>query len=147
MPDVTPIPKETRPWSCPKNDDTCTRKVPCRSCLGRRSNRSGKRKQREGRKRIENATGVLAGKYSTQTGNEENWRLIVMCEAKSGKQVDPIATRFLLAEAQAEAKRAIGDNRPFTMLAMPTGWGSDGIMAFRLSALPAVIDAIIEALT
>jgi hypothetical protein len=112
QPQVNPIPKETRPWRCPKEDAECTRKEPCRSCRGRRSRRSGRRKQNEGKKVL----GVPASRFSPTDANEENWKDIIRWEVKSGAQVGPIATRYLQYEGQSEAARPIGDNRPFGVL-------------------------------
>jgi hypothetical protein len=148
MPNVAPgfpkLDKQTRPWVCRKGDSICTRTHPCRSCLGARNRRSGREKQRQGRKAVEAVTGLPTGRFSSQTGNEETWRQPVLFEAKSGAQVGPIATRFLAAEAQAHAAKATGDARPFAMLAMPKGWGSDGLMLCRLSELSRVVEALVN---
>jgi hypothetical protein len=45
--------------------------------------------------------------------------------------VGPIATRFLAARSQSEASKALGDIRPFAMIAMPDG-SSDGIVLMGL---------------
>lgn len=129
--DVTPRFKDAqgRPWVCRAGSVDCTRSVPCASCRGRRNRRSGQRKQREAAK----ALGIHPVFY-TQRSNEETWgdeRL--RWEVKSGKQVQAMATRFLAAEAQSEASRAVGDARPFAFVAMPAGMGSEGIVAVRLS--------------
>lgn len=42
-------------------------------------------------------------------------------EAKAGKQVGPIWTRFQQARAQSEQARPVGDTRPFVMAAHPDG--------------------------
>ena len=64
-------------------------------------------------------------------------------EIKAGKQVSPIWTRFQLAEAQSEAARAIADNRPFVMIAMPDDT-RDGIVLCRLSEVQKVAVAVLE---
>jgi hypothetical protein len=61
---------------------------------------------------------------------EEAWSSAFLWEAKAGRQVEPIATRFLAAEAQAEASRAVGDGRPFGMLARPDRM-RDGLVLVR----------------
>jgi len=142
---VEPTPKETRPWNCRKADAACTRTRPCRTCLNARSRQSGLTKQRQARKAIEAVTGQPSGRYSSQTGNEETWQQALRLEVKSGAQVGPIATRFLAAEAQAHAAKAPGDARPFVMLAMPKGWGSEGLFLCRLSELGRVVEALNEA--
>ena len=114
--------KATRPWKCRRDDPTCTRAKPCRADLGARSRRSGLKKQREARKTIERSTGTQAGRYSSQTGAEENWRLSIRVEAKSGAQVKPIVTRYLAARAQSDMAHARGDPRPFAFVAIPDGW-------------------------
>jgi hypothetical protein len=54
-------------------------------------------------------------------------------EIKAGAQVQPIATRFELAEHQSEQQRPLGDVRPFVFVAMPDDWGSEGLVIMRLS--------------
>jgi hypothetical protein len=53
-------------------------------------------------------------------------------EVKSGAQVSPIATRFFAAEKQSAQAKAIGDIRPFVMVAMPDDT-QEGIVLMRLS--------------
>jgi hypothetical protein len=67
----------------------------------------------------------------------------VRVEIKAGKQVSPIWTRFMMAEAQSDAARAIADNRPFVMVAMPDDI-RDGLVLCRLSQVQAVAAAVIE---
>jgi hypothetical protein len=55
------------------------------------------------------------------TRHEENWGGYFRTEIKAGAQVGPIATRFQLAKAQSDAAKALGDIRPFIMVAMPDG--------------------------
>jgi hypothetical protein len=135
-----PLSKEAqtgRPWTCQKDDPICTRRAPCRSCLGRRSRRGGLAKQRAAAR----ALGVPSAKFHGQNGNEESWRYAVRIEVKSGAQVGPIATRYLLAEKQSEQNRAVGDGRAFMMIAMPRDWASEGLAIIRLSALRELLDA------
>lgn len=87
------------------------------------------------------ALGVPSAKFHGQNGAEENWRYAMRIEVKSGAQVGPIATRYLLAEKQSEQNRAVGDGRGFLMVAMPKDWGSDGLAVIRLSALRELLDA------
>jgi hypothetical protein len=133
----------TREWKCRKNTAGCTRTKPCKSCLGRRSRRSGMTKQRQARKALEQITGKAAGRFSTQTGNEENWNLPVRAEVKSGAIAGPVWTKYAAAEAQSEATRPHGDMRPFVFIAMGTRT-SDGLLVCRLSKLPQVLDALVE---
>jgi len=134
--------KATRPWTCRADDPDCTRSKPCARCRGARNRRKGKRKQNQVRKELDRHFGT-AGRMSTVTANEENWRHRVRAEVKAGKQVGPVATAFLKAEKQSEAARPVGDPRPFVWVAMPDDM-SDGIVAFRLSALEAVVSALLE---
>lgn len=67
---------------------------------------------------------------------------MVRVEVKSGKQVESLTRRFLAAEAQSEAQKAIGDSRPFVFAAVPDSFGGDAIWAVRRSDLLALIDAI-----
>lgn len=140
--EVTPIPKgETRPWRCKAGDESCTRTKPCRSCLGRRSRRSGQTRQRAAAKGL----GVPPGRYRGERANEEGWRWAFRAEVKSGAQCTPAATRYLLAEAQAEAARPQGDPRPFLAVLMPKGWAeSEGLVVMRLSTWKAHVAPLIN---
>lgn len=123
--------KETqlgRLWNCREGNEGCTRGAPCRPCLGRRNRRKGLAKQRKARK----ALGVPDSRFHGQLGNEENWRGIFRAEVKAGQQVKAMTTRFLMAEKQSDANKAIGDSRPFAFVAMPDGT-SDGLVCVRLS--------------
>lgn len=134
--------KQTRPWTCKKDDQTCTRQQPCRSCLGARNRRKGMRKQREARKTLEKVFDAEAAKFIGQLGNEEAWTgLAVRVEVKSGAQVRPVWTRFIVAEEQSQRSRAIGDNRPFLMVAM-ADHTTDGLAIVRLSQLAALLEAL-----
>lgn len=120
----------------PKHERGCG----CNPCRGRRNRRKGLRKQRDARK----ALGVPASKFATQHTNEETWGWEhFRVEVKAGKQVNPVATRFLGAEAQSEGSRAIGDNRPFLMVAMPEGM-SDGIVMVRASVWNSAIRPLLD---
>jgi hypothetical protein len=110
----------------------------CPSCIGRRNRRKGSRKQRGAGK----AVGVPPAKFGSQKAHEENWRGPVRLEVKAGRQVQRTATVFLAAEAQSETARAVGDPRPFAMVAMPDGWGeSEGLVVVRLSDFQRVAEA------
>lgn len=137
--------KQTRPWACRYGRDDCTRTAPCRGCLNRRNRAKGMRKQREARKALERVTGAEAARFLGQLGNEEAWvGLPFRAEVKSGQQVGPMATRFLSCEAQARLNKAVGDARPFVMVAMPAGWGADGIFACRLSELGRIVEGLVN---
>lgn len=139
--EVTPIlkPSEAKPWVCRKDDPECSRKVPCRSCLGRRSRRSGLKKQREARK----ALGIPSAQFAGLNGNEEAWRGAVRAEVKSGAQVGPVWTRYFAAEQQSEANKSVGDPRKFVFISMPPGI-TDGLVTFRLSHAPEIVAALYE---
>jgi hypothetical protein len=124
--------------TCPTTGEL-KRSCSCYSCVGSRNRRKGKRKQRETRKVLEREFGT-AGPTQTVTSHEENWRMRVRLEVKSGKQVESLTKRFLTAEAQSNASKAEGDTRPFVFAAAPDGT-SDQIIAFRLSQREAVIGA------
>lgn len=134
--------KQTRLWTCKKDDEACTRQKPCRSCLGARNRRKGMRKQREARKTLEKTFQAEAAKFIGQLGNEESWSgLPVRVECKAGAQVRPVWTRFIVAEEQSQRSRAIGDNRPFLMVAM-ADHTTDGLAIVRLSQLAALLEAL-----
>lgn len=134
--------KATRVWVCKWENETCERKKPCPRCLGARNKRKGQKKQRAAAKTIEKLSGVSVGRYSSQTGNEENWRSSARYEAKAGKQVQGFTTTFLKAEAQSDAAHAHGDARPFIFIAIPDGW-SEGecLLTIRSRDVRAFVDA------
>lgn len=81
------------------------------AAMGKRNRSKGDRKAAQARKALN-----LVG---PNTRHEEHWRGGLLVESKAGAQVGPIWTRYLAARAQAEASRAIGDTRPFVMVAAP----------------------------
>jgi hypothetical protein len=83
------------------------------SARGRRNRAKGDSKARRARKKL--------GLGGHLTRHEENWGGHFRTEVKAGAQVGPIATRFNLAKAQSDAAKALGDIRPFIMVAMPDG--------------------------
>lgn len=140
--EVEPLPKITRPWVCKKGDESCTRKVPCRSCLGARNRRKGQKAQRMARK----VTGISKSQFHGQDGNEENYKdKHFRWECKSGQQAMSLGTNFLKAEAQADGNKAIGDFRPFAGQFVPPGWPSDCIVAIRGSVFAQVIRPALDA--
>lgn len=136
--------KQTRPWFCKQEDESCTRAKPCNSCRGRRSRNSGMRKQREARKALEALTGAEAARFAGQLGNEEAWHgLPLRVEVKSGAIAGPVWTKYAAAEAQSAATKAHGDIRPFVFIAMGQRT-SDGLMVCRLSELARVVEALVN---
>ena len=110
----------------------------------RRSNQfnrnNGRSKQEMARKLLKVPNNV-SGKIPA---DEEDWNSNVLFEVKSGKQVDPIATRFYNAESQSqEFVDTLGTKKPFSMIAMPHGTG-DGIFMCRLSSLEKVVEGLLE---
>jgi hypothetical protein len=77
------------------------------------------------------------------TRHEENWGGLFRTEVKAGAQVGPIFTRFQLAERQSYAAKALGDIRPFIMVAMPDGT-TKGIVLMDLDAFSELISLIQE---
>ncbi len=94
------------------------------SARGKRNRAKGDSKARRARKRL--------GIGGANTRHEEHWGGHLRLEVKAGSQVEPIATRFNAAEKQSAQAKAIGDIRPFVMVAMPDGT-QDGIVLMRLS--------------
>ena len=94
------------------------------SARGRRNRAKGDSKARRARKKL--------GLGGHLTRHEENWGGYFRTEVKAGAQVGPIATRFQTAKAQSDAAKALGDIRPFIMVAMPDGT-TDGIVLMSLS--------------
>ena len=75
--------------------------------------------------------------------DEEDWNSKVLFEVKSGKQVDPIATRFYNAESQSQEFQDVWkEKKPFSMVAMPNGTG-DGLLICRLSELQNVVAGLL----
>lgn len=114
------------------------------SCRNRRNQSSGKRKQREAQKALEVVTGRKVARFRGAMSQEENWHgLAVRVEVKSGAQCNPIWTKYAAAEAQANAAHAIGDPKPFLMVAMGTRT-SDGLVLIRVSQLGRVVEALVD---
>lgn len=93
---------------------------------GKRNRSKGDSKARKARKKL----GIVAS-GGVNSRHEEHWGGALRIEVKSGAQIQPIATRFLAAEAQSNAAKSMGDIRPFVMIAMPDEM-SDGIVLIRL---------------
>lgn len=126
--EVTPITKEAQVAASPGGNRRCPttgetkNSCKCRPCIGRRARGKGKKKQRDARKSMEKVFGV-AGKYATQTGDEENWRMRVRAEVKSGGMAKTVDTFYRKCRGQADRPevKAEGDTRPFVAIAMPDG--------------------------
>lgn len=126
--EVTPLPKTSRRRKrC--SYVLCTEDNLCKFCRASDNRKRGLRKQRLAMRGID--TGTL--KRYAQGSNEENWRGPFATEVKSGKQTAGVARCFLDAEKQMLVRKAIGDPRPMRVIAMPPGFGSDGIVMVRLS--------------
>ena len=103
---------------------------------GKRNRTKGDSKARRARKKLGlSATGNAGSRH------EEHWSGMFRVEAKAGKQVGPIATRFANAKAQSEASKSFGDIRPFLMIAMPDGT-SDGIVLMSLEEFSQLISLL-----
>ena len=75
--------------------------------------------------------------------DEEDWNSKVLFEVKSGKQVDPIATKFYNAESQSQEFQDVWkEKKPFSMVAMPNGTG-DGLLICRLAELQNVVAGLL----
>ena len=102
----------------------------------------GKRNRAKGDSKARRARKTL-GIAGANTRHEEHWGGAFRVEIKAGKQIEPIWTRYLLAEGQSEQARALGDIRPFLMIAMPDG-SSDGLIVGRMSQLGELLRMINE---
>jgi hypothetical protein len=105
------------------------------SARGRRNRRKGDSKARRARKKL--------GLGGHLTRHEENWGGAFRTEIKAGAQVGPIATRFQAAKAQSDAAKALGDIRPFVMVAMPDG-STEGIVLMTLSEFSEIASLITD---
>jgi hypothetical protein len=85
----------------------------------------------------------LAATGNAGSRHEEHWGGLFRVEVKAGAQVSPIATRFDNAKAQSDASKALGDIRPFAMIAMPEG-NSDGIVLMTLNEFAELITLITQ---
>ena len=104
-------------------------------------NRNNGRSKQEMARKLLKVPNNVSGKIPA---DEEDWNSNVLFEVKSGKQVDPIATRFYNAESQSqEFVDTLGTKKPFSMIAMPHGTG-DGIFMCRLSSLEKVVEGLLE---
>ena len=104
-------------------------------------NRNNGRTKQEMARKLLKVPDNVSGKIPA---DEEDWNSNVLFEVKSGKQVDPIATRFYNAESQSqEFVHTLGTKKPFSMIAMPHGTG-DGIFMCRLSSLEKVVEGLLE---
>jgi hypothetical protein len=118
----------TRPWA---NGVVCVKRgCPCPRCRGKRNRQQGLRKQTVARK----ALGVAPQKFGD--ANEERWSDAYFAnEVKAGKQVGPLLNWWRRVEAQVLSNEAtFGDRRrPVRAVAMPEGWGQDGLVVVKLS--------------
>ena len=100
---------------------------------------NGRTKQELARKLLK----VPDNKSGRIPADEEDWNSNVLFEVKSGKQVDPIATRFYNAESQSQEFQDVWkEKKPFSMIAMPNGTG-DGLLICRLSELQNVVAGLL----
>lgn len=116
--------KQTRPWNCRIGRPDCSRSSKCPSCRGRANRDKGMRKQNASKKTMQRQMGSMAGRFSSVTGNEENWRLPVRVEVKAGKQVEPVRRFYEMCRGQSDVSKAEGDPRPFAAVAVPDGWSA-----------------------
>lgn len=103
---------------------------------GKRNRTKGDSKARRARKKL-----GLAATGNAGTRHEEHWGGVFRVEVKAGSQVGPIATRFFAARSQSQASKALGDVRPFAMIAMPDGT-SEGIVLMSLDEFAELVTLI-----
>jgi len=147
---------DERKGYCQGNFDKCTDKsCPLFGTLGRPDRRGvrrvrgcgdpsarGKRNRRKGDSKARRARKKL-GLGGHLTRHEENWGGAFRVEIKAGAQIKAIATRFNSAKAQSDAAKALGDIRPFAMVAMPDG-SSEGIVLMTLSEFSEIVAMLSE---
>lgn len=147
---------EERKGECQGNQDRCTlEQCPKFGLLGRAGRDGkrrvkgcgdpvarGKRNRAKGDSKARRARKML-GIAGANTRHEELWGGAVRVEVKAGAQIEPIATRYRLAEQQSEQHRAIGDIRPFVLVTMPDG-ERDGLVVLRLSVMSMFLEMISE---
>lgn len=101
----------------------------------------GKRNRAKGDRKAAQARRAL-GLVGPNTRHEELWRGGLLVESKAGAQAGPIWTRYLAARVQAEASRAVGDLRPFVMIA--TADRGRALLVIELADVQDVATAVIE---
>lgn len=138
--ELNPLSKEAQMQRSPGGNRMCSttgeplRSCSCYSCRGRRNRSKGKTKQRQARRGLEKTFQTIAGPSAVSTSDEENWRLPVRAEIKSGGMAKTVDTFYRNTKTQADADKAIGDMRPFLAVAMVDG-STDGLAVIRLSDL------------
>jgi len=105
---------------------------------GKRNRTKGDSKARIARKKL-----GLAATGNAGTRHEEHWGGMFRVEVKAGAQVGPIWTRFRDASNQSKASKALGDIRPFAMIAMPDGT-SEGVVLMSLTEFAELTAIIAE---
>lgn len=111
----------------------------CIPCRNGRNSKGGKARHR----RFAKNAGIRVGYRNTS--EEEAWRDPFRWEIKSGKQVDPIVTRYELARAQSELTRPIGDPRPFAFGAEPTEASRPSLVLIDAEVWNGLIVPLLEA--
>ena len=125
--------------ACPQTG-TAVRDCTCYSCRGRRNRTKGKKTQREVRKGLERTFGVQAGPTVASTADEENWGgLPVRVEVKSGGMAKTVGTFYRNTKAQSDAKKSIGNYKPFMAVARVDG-ESDSLVVLRMSDLTSLFE-------
>jgi len=108
---------------------------------GKRNRTKGDAKARHARRKLGlSATGHAGSRH------EEHWSGFFRVEVKAGAQVKAIKTKFNDAHNQSNYAKALGDNRPFVMVAMPEG-NSDGIVLMTLNEFSELISLIKDVTT
>ena len=103
---------------------------------GKRNRTKGDTKARNARKKLGlSATGKAGSRH------EEHWGGMFRVEVKAGAQVGPIWTRFVAARNQSQAAKALGDIRPFAMIAMPDNT-TDGIILMSLNEFAELVSVL-----
>ncbi len=115
------------------------RGCPCISCRNGRNSSQGKARHR----RFAKNAGIRQGWKGSS--DEEAWRDHFRWEIKSGKQVDPVVTRYELARAQSELTRPIGDPRPFAFGVEPTEQGRPSLVLIDVEVWNGLIVPLLEA--
>lgn len=148
---------DTRKGECGGNRDRCALgdRCPLYGTLGRPDRHGarrirgcgdpaarGKRNRAKGDSKARRARKTL-GVAGANSRHEEHWAGALRLEVKAGAQVSPIATRFNAARRQSDAQRALGDVRPFAMVAMPDDT-RDGIVLMSLNEFANLVAAALD---
>lgn len=117
------------------------RACPCPRCRGRRNRKNGLRAQGKALREL----GLVDGRRAPSDEEFVSDNCFAN-EVKSGKQVGPLVNWWVRTEAQVLANRPDygGKRLPARCVAMPDGFGGDGLVVVRLSTWVELVRPALE---